>query len=154
MVARLVCWLFGKLHAWIRLRAQGSRWFSGFKRRPAGPPQVRRPGELARWRASTVQFLYEPNGSGIQYFKAMVRPTLVEFGAVERAYLPLVEFVDAADPCVVLCLAAPENPEIAEAVVAMLRTMASAPPYLDIMFLSPEQEAELEKVCQPFYVAE
>ena len=100
-----------------------------------------------------VEFLGEQDGGPESKFKAAVLPVLSRNETVKRAYLARVGFQPHAAKSVALCLAGSlEIPPV------LLRELANtfaqqfnSASALDILGVSPEQEADLRRVCAPFY---
>jgi hypothetical protein len=67
-----------------------------------------------------------------------------------RAYLARVEYADGLH--VALCLAAPEDPLLVQRIDHHFSLIFGRHEHLDVLFLNPGQEAELQRVCAPFHV--
>ena len=116
---------------------------SWFKRSPPKHPQERR--------ISGVEWVGEQHGPAEQ----MLKDNLAEFferdRSVHAAYLVRVSI--GGQISVALCLKTQFGPDrgLAEKIGAIFKTIFNAQVFLDIMFLNPAQEAELSKVCKPFF---
>jgi hypothetical protein len=100
-----------------------------------------------------VEFLAEQDGAPEQELKAALRPILAGSRVVERAYLARVGFQPHVATAVALCLTGPSDvpggllKELMNAFATLFRSDAA----LDIVAVSAEQEADLRRVCLPFY---
>ena len=74
---------------------------------------------------------------------------------VKRAYLSRVLACDDALPSVALCLRLerPTDTGLVDRVAELFQRMFNRDTYLEIIFLSDQQEQELARVCRPFYNA-
>ena len=97
-----------------------------------------------------VDFVHEQDGPVEQQFKQALVSHLRSAG-VERAYLVHVSYGNPDAYEVALCVIAPEDPAIASRVGAVFAQLFGKDSHLDIMFPSPDQEARLAIVCQPFF---
>lgn len=70
-----------------------------------------------------------------------------------RAYLAQVEYGEEKDFSVALCVAqeSTDDEELANDIALIFRRMFGAHEHLDILFLTESQEAQLRKVCCPFF---
>ena len=70
-----------------------------------------------------------------------------------RAYLARAGFQPTDPASVVLCLIGPDvdSASLLEGVQAAFHTLAPSNVFLDIAFLTAEQEADVARVCPPFY---
>lgn len=106
-----------------------------------------------KWYAPKIRFVGEQDGPVEWRIKAEWNATLVQHSNIERAYLARVAYEDPQEFNVVLAIRSMSggNDQLEEMLgrcfVRNFRTDA----HLDIMFLSPTQEAELSLVCRPFY---
>jgi hypothetical protein len=99
----------------------------------------------------TVGFVGEQDGEPERLLKETVVTEFRNAAGLKRAYLARVEYADRVH--VALCLAAPENPALVERIGARFTGIFGRHEHLDILFLDPGQEAELQRVCAPFYLA-
>ena len=100
-----------------------------------------------------VTFLCEQDGIPERALKSAIAAKLHSFEVVHKAYLARVDYGDSSRDNVALCLSAPENRQIADVVGKLFHDEWRSDQFLDIIFLTPDQESLLAKVCQPFYVA-
>jgi hypothetical protein len=102
-----------------------------------------------------IRFLGEQDGRVEQDLKTLWRPILAKCLTAKRGYLALVSYDRAVTFQPVLCIRheGGDDRELAEALSMPFHQMFSSSQALDIMFLSPEKEAELTKVCRAFYDA-
>jgi len=103
--------------------------------------------------AQTIQFVGEQDGPPERELKSHLAKLLTSERTVHRAYLARVQYDDATNWDVALCLASTDpdvqglNGRIGRLFAGIFRRDA----HLDILFLSKTQEAEISKVCTPFY---
>ncbi|HEX6807949.1 MAG TPA: hypothetical protein VF118_08190 [Gemmatimonadaceae bacterium] len=101
---------------------------------------------------SRVEFLGEQDGEVERKLKAHLVDVFAQFPALQRAYLARVGFEPGAPPTVTLCLASDlQDPAILEAARRQFASMFAADTFLDMLFLTPAQEADVARVCQAFY---
>jgi SseB protein C-terminal domain len=100
-----------------------------------------------------VTFLREQDGPPERELKEALARDFAASGRVVRAYLVQVDFPRDGSNGVALCVRAPEADEAAvvRQVAAPFAAMFATEVPLDVMFVSPRQELELQKVCAPFY---
>ena len=112
-------------------------------------PKAKRKTEVHTKR--TVGFVGEQDGEPERLLKDALVTDFRNAAGLKRAYLARVQYADGAH--VALCLAAPEDPVLVERIDARFAGIFGQHEHLDIMFLGPGQEAELQRVCAPFHVA-
>lgn len=102
-----------------------------------------------------IQFLGEQDGHVEQDIKARWMPILAQNASVQRAYLAIVSYDRAATHQPALCIrhSKSEDPALVDALSEPFRQKFNTDVALDIMFLRPEQEAQVMKVCKAFYEA-
>jgi len=102
-----------------------------------------------------IQFLGEQDGEVEQDIKARWKPILAQRPSVQRAYLAIVSYDGAATYQPALCIAHSEgdDPALVEALSEPFRQTFNTSAALDILFLRPEQETEIRRVCKAFYAA-
>jgi type III secretion system (T3SS) SseB-like protein len=105
-----------------------------------------------RRREPVIRFLCEQDGIPERELKSAIVVKLREFAIVRKAYLARVDYGNCEQYNVALCLSSPEDRQIVDAVGKVFHEMWRSDQYLDILFLSPEQEYLLGTVCKPFYV--
>ena len=94
----------------------------------------------------------EQDGDAERALKARLSTSLAKFRTVNRAYLARVGFQPNAEPAVALCVASDDpNVSVLEEAGRQFRTLFATEAFLDMLFLSPEQEADLARVCSAFY---
>jgi hypothetical protein len=100
-----------------------------------------------------VEFLGEQDGGPESKFKAALLPVLSRSESVERAYLARVGFQPHAAKSVALCLAGSLEipPALLRELTSTFAQQFNSASALDILGVSPEQEADLRRVCAPFY---
>jgi hypothetical protein len=97
-----------------------------------------------------VSFLGEQDGPPERDLK---RELVRLFGDVGAAYLAMVQYA-SGEQSVALCLAS--TPQAAQADLAKqifeaFQGMFGVSSHLDILFLRPDQEGQVEQVCKAFY---
>jgi hypothetical protein len=97
----------------------------------------------------TVRFVGEQDGEPERLLKTALVAELRVLPEVKRAYLARVEYPDGIH--VALCLAAPEDPSLVDRIGSRFNEIFGRPEHLDILFLRPAQETELQRVCTPFH---
>ena len=102
-----------------------------------------------------TDFVGEHAGVPEGEFKREVVSLLCGREDVLRAYLAQVKYGRSGEFNVALCVASArgEDQEFAGEIASIFRGMFGAREHLDILFLRSSQEAELRKVCCPFYSA-
>ena len=102
-----------------------------------------------------VQFLGEQDGKVEQDIKARWTPILAQSPSVQRAYLAIVSYDRAATYQPALCIrhSRGDDPALVDALSDPFRQIFNSSTALDIMFLRPEQETEVRRVCRAFYDA-
>jgi len=100
-----------------------------------------------------VEFLGEQDGPSERDLKAVLSAEFRETPAVRRAYLAQLGFQPGAPRAVALCIRASggQPDEIARRASKHFAGMFVRDVALDIIFVSHEQEADLQRVCTPFY---
>lgn len=106
-------------------------------------------------REDRLEFLYEQDGENERRLKNAIRPVLAEH-QISRAYLARVAFDPSTSPSVALCLVSPmgDDTALVERIATVFKSMASGGIFLDVTFLTPEQEEDLRRVCPPFYYSD
>lgn len=105
------------------------------------------PKELA---VGEVAFIGEQDGPPERELKAELVPRL---GEASACYLAKVRY-SSGEQSVALCLAStPEatQADLAKEIGEVFHRMFGASSHLDILFLRPDQERQVEQVCKPFY---
>jgi hypothetical protein len=99
-----------------------------------------------------VRFLGPQDGPAEQIFKDRVAEFFKKDRSVHAAFLARADIGGAAT--VALCLKTQFGPDrgMAEKVGTIFKTVFNAQVHLDIMFPNANQEAELTRVCKPFFV--
>ena len=115
-------------------------WF--WKRR------IRTPGFR---REPVVRFIGEQDGAPERRLKAEVSNILFRHGDATRAYLARVEYGNHAGIEVALCIRGKDNPQLVRSVAVCFQKTFNVKEHLDVLFLSDSQEAEVDRVCAPFY---
>ena len=117
-------------------------------------------GQLDEWcrraverREGRVEFLGEQSGLVDDPLKRELILEFVTRPDVRRAYLARVGFQSESEPSVALCIVSvrPDDRSLVLRVGEIFRRRFATDVVLDVLFLSAEQEADLAKVCFPFY---
>lgn len=100
-----------------------------------------------------VEFLGEQDGAPERAFKAVLRIELAKCSQIESAYLARVGFAPHTQTGVALCVApAVSNAEaVVQHIGKVFADQFSRDAHLDVIFVNDEQEADLRRVCSPFY---
>ena len=108
--------------------------------------------EFEEIRVSDIRFLGEQNGPPERLLKNCLQDFFRHENVVIRAYLARAD-IGERRVGVVLCLrtaCAPAKGMI-EKIGAIFASIFGAKEHLDILFLTDEQEAQLTRVCKPFF---
>ena len=106
-------------------------------------------------REGRVEFLGEQSGSVEDLLK---RDLILEFATrpdIRRAYLARVGFQPQAEPSVAVCVVSrrPDDRSLVVRIGDIFRRRFGKDAVLDVLFLTAEQEADVGRVCRPFYSA-
>ena len=106
-------------------------------------------------REGRVEFLGEQSGSVEDLLK---RDLIFEFATrpdIRRAYLARVGFQPDAETSAAVCIVSkrPDDRSLVVRIGDIFRRRFGKDAILDVLFLTPEQEADVERVCRPFYSA-
>ncbi|HXT16192.1 MAG TPA: enhanced serine sensitivity protein SseB C-terminal domain-containing protein [Gemmatimonadaceae bacterium] len=104
-------------------------------------------------REGKVEFLGEQSGSVEDTFK---RDLIFEFATrpdIRRAYLARAGFESLSEPSIALCIvsARPDDRSLVVRVGEIAKRRFAKDVALDILFLTPEQDVDIKRVCSPFY---
>ena len=97
----------------------------------------------------TVRFVGEQDGAPELLLRDALVAELRAAPEVKSAYLARVEYQDGEH--VALCLAGPADRSLVERIGSRFGEIFGRHEHLDILFITTEQEAELERVCAPFH---
>jgi type III secretion system (T3SS) SseB-like protein len=101
-----------------------------------------------------VRPLGEQNGPVERDLKAQITPLLRAEATIKRAYLCRATYDPEPEVNVVLCLIAPEeNLELIQHINRVFASIFASAEHLDIAFINEAEEAEIGRVCRPFYAA-
>jgi hypothetical protein len=116
-------------------------------------PGVPRPPQQVT--VQKVYFLGEQDGPPEQGLKNKLVILFGQLRLVNIAYLAVVRYGDAVSPNVALCVRGQpgQNRMFAERVGRVFAAIFGSHEHLDLIWLTPEQETSLAKVCRPFYGA-
>jgi hypothetical protein len=101
-----------------------------------------------------VTFLREQQGLPESQLIARLKREVFPNAGIDRAYLVQVAYPHGGRG-VALCLSGVEDrkEEIATGIAGIFHEMFNDHMHLDIIFLEPAQEAEVNRVCRTFFVA-
>ena len=121
------------------------RWF---KRTLSRPSQELKP--------PIIKFVGEQDGSSERELKDRFVEQFRGNATVLRAYLARADYGDAAGPHVTLCVrsAVAKDKALVGRVADIFAALFGSHEHLDILLIRDDQEAELRRVCKPFYEAE
>ena len=119
-------------------------WFKR-KPKPSKAPEIFTP--------SRIQFLGEQTGPVEDEVKAALRQILTGAPDVQKAYLARVSYGDSTPYSVALCICStsPEAPILLKQLGSAFAAIFKADQRLDILFMRPDQEEDVRKVCRPFF---
>ncbi len=105
--------------------------------------------------APQLRFLGEQDGPPERELKSRLVAIFEHEQNVKSAYLVRVTYGDQSPVVVALCLRVQSgsDDEVAENAGRIFASMFGKHEHLDIIFLSDAQEAEVVKVCRPFFRA-
>jgi hypothetical protein len=100
-----------------------------------------------------LRFIGEQDGPPERELKERLAEFFRHDQSVRAAYLARVNYGDPSRVSVALCLRTQfgADPGMAEKIGRIFSSMFGSHEHLDMVFLSPEQEAMLAKVCAPFF---
>jgi hypothetical protein len=100
-----------------------------------------------------IRFVGEQDGPPERDLKKRISSLLERAPAVERAYLARVEYTKPPGKAVVLCIRSDEDLSLVKAIQGAFASMFGRDVSLDILFVDAAQEAEVARVCRPFFEA-
>jgi hypothetical protein len=111
----------------------------------------RRPSEELR--AQATNFVAEQDGPPERELKTKLVTLFGQLHLVRTAYLARVQYENAGPLEVVLCVRGQPGQDrmFANRIGEEFASMFGSHEHLDIIWITPEQEAALVKVCRPFY---
>jgi len=117
-------------------------------KRPQRPTTPRHEPEL--------KFVGEQDGPPERQLKSDLIVLFGQRSHVQRAFLVRAIFDDTQAPEVVLAIRSTTGPDeqFVDEIGRKFGQIFNRPAHLDIMFLSPEQEAEASAVCRAFYASD
>ena len=100
-----------------------------------------------------VEFLGEHEGPAEGRLKSLLASELAQFPEVSKAYLARVGFQPENKTSVALCVRSSGGNEetIVKRVGARFAEIFNKQVFLDILFLTSQQEVDLKRVCSAFY---
>jgi len=102
-----------------------------------------------------IQFLSEQDGQVERELKTKWVAILSQTPSVRRAFLAIVSYDRAAtyQPALCISLLGGNEQALVDLLSTPFRQMFNSSQALDVMFLRPEQETQVAKVCRAFYEA-
>ena len=97
------------------------------------------------------EFHAAPSGDGEQRLIAALRRLLPEHENVERAYLARVRYGEGQPLDMALCLVGTESDALYTALRKLFHAMFEQGQHLDIVFVSPDEEARLRSLSSSIY---
>jgi hypothetical protein len=118
-------------------------WFK--RKRPRRPETLVTP---------LLKFLGEQDGPPEKELKGQLCELFRRRDHVHRAYLARVVYSNPEELHVALCIrmSLSDDAEMRQAIGSAFSRMFGTHEHLDIIFLRPGQEEDVQKVCQPFYM--
>jgi hypothetical protein len=103
--------------------------------------------------AAGIRFIAEQNGQFESTVKERIAAALAQHTQVQRAYLVSALYPDATTGVVlgVVCNGPPSQAVLSD-IQRVFSTVAPSNLSLDVLFLSPMQQAQVTLVAKPFYV--
>ena len=100
-----------------------------------------------------LRFLGEQDGEPERELKAAWAATLANTKGVTRAFLARAISGDSAGPAVMLCIcpSSVESAALVQQLAAPFQSIFGANQFVDIVFLSAVQEADVSRVATPFF---
>ena len=119
-------------------------WFKR-KLNPSKPPEVFTPPRIV--------FVGEQSGAVEDDLKTRFGEILTSTPAVQSAYLARLSYGEASDYSVGLCIRSSVGIDqgLQKRLAQVFAEIFREEEHLDILFMREDQEAELKKVCRPFY---
>jgi hypothetical protein len=102
-------------------------------------------------RVSSVQFLGEQDGKPERLLKSQLVESFARHVGVRRAYLAQIRTGDNVGVALCISNVGGVDRSLAQDIGAAFASIFGAHEHLDILFLSDEQEASLERVCSSFF---
>jgi hypothetical protein len=108
---------------------------------------------MDQFRPKRILFVGEQDGPPEIALKRRLSACFDSGTRVGSAYLVRLQYREAGESNVALCLASSEDAraDVLEAVQAVFRTMFKPEQSLDIVFLTREQEDQVDRIARPFY---
>jgi hypothetical protein len=112
-----------------------------------------KPGRLEEFRAAPPRFVCEQDGPPEREFKKGLVAFLERAPFVNRAYLARVTYGTSSELHVALCVKGQpgQNRLFAERAGSIFASIFGSHEHVDIIWLMPDQEVALAKVCRPFF---
>lgn len=97
------------------------------------------------------EFHAASSGDGEQRLIAALRRLLLEHRNVERAYLARVRYGEGQPLDMALCLCGTESDATYTAIQRLFHALFEQGQHLDIVFVSPDEEARLQQITSSIY---
>lgn len=101
--------------------------------------------------APSVRFLGEQDGAPERLLKSRLVEAFSRHTDVRRAYLAQINVGDGVGVGLCISTVGDADPSLVREISAIFASIFGAHEYLDILFVSEEQEAALERVCPRFF---
>ena len=99
-----------------------------------------------------VEFLGEQGGASERELKSAIVELLPRFPSVRRAYLARVGFQPDGRTSIAVCLVAGKpNKALVRQIDGRFKALFAEDTFVDILFLSDEQDEDAARVCAAFY---
>jgi hypothetical protein len=122
---------------------------------PMSEPEPGPNGQPIRVVKSGVAFVCEQDGPPERQLKAGLTDLFARHPSVRRAYLAIVHYPGSSARHVALCVqsADGEDQTLAAEIGTVFRSLFGSHEHLDTIFLNASQDAQIARVCNPFFVA-
>ena len=103
-----------------------------------------------------INFIGEQDGDIERSFKIALNNVFIKSEKCIRAYLVQAQYTNSSLVSVILCIKTQngEDEAIVDACTHVFKSSFSCDQYLDIIFISDNQELKIRQVCCPFYTSE
>jgi hypothetical protein len=111
------------------------------------------PHEIVKVRPAFIRFLHEQDGPRERKLKDVLIQFFEAEKVIHKAFLARLDIGDSAGITVGLCLKASPLPDesFVDRVEKLFLDVLGEGGFLHVLFLRDDQEAELMRVCKPFY---
>jgi len=104
-------------------------------------------------RVGTIHFVDEQDGEAERDLKAKLVTLFDQLHLIKIAYLACVQYDNAESVDVAVCVRGLRGQDrmVAQQVSQVFASIFARDQHVDVVWITPEQEAALAKVCRPFY---